>query len=159
MGNLKILKGSDELMGSRDLKVFAQMIESQWGKVPELFSTVTFIKGKDRIFIVSRELERLSKARIRVNSSGLYVAEVKGDNIRLSIEGSQLVGPTATKNVCDVSRDQVKDWFQGKDIQVNKTYDGFVILKYEDDFVGSGRFKDGFILNFVPKARRLIDIH
>jgi NOL1/NOP2/fmu family ribosome biogenesis protein len=36
----------------------------------------------------------------------------------------------------------------------NKEYDGFVILKHENDFLGTGKYKNEKILNFVPKARR-----
>jgi NOL1/NOP2/fmu family ribosome biogenesis protein len=47
----------------------------------------------------------------------------------------------------------------GQDIDVDGSYEGFVILKHGNDYVGSGKFKEGIILNFVPKARRLLEVH
>ena len=109
--------------------------------------------------MMARDVDKIPREGLRVNSLGLYVAEVKGDQLRLSIEGSQLIGPIAKRNVHEIDKEQLKEWFQGKDIKIEKEYEGFVILKHNNDFVGSGKFKEGFILNFVPKARRIMEMH
>jgi len=36
---------------------------------------------------------------------------------------------------------------------------GFVIIKHNKDFFGSGKFKDGRLLNFLPKIRRLKEVN
>ena len=36
---------------------------------------------------------------------------------------------------------------------------GFVILKYKTDFVGCGKVKEGKILNFLSKIRRVKDVY
>lgn len=148
-----------EFIPSRELKVFLQLVERQFGKIPQLFSEVAFVQNKERIFIVTRDLDKVNIKNIRINSLGLYIAEVKGEQLRLSIEGSQLIGPSATKNVCELTREQLQQWFKGEDVKVEGSYEGFVILKHNGDYVGSGKFKEGYILNFVPKARRLLEMH
>ena len=148
-----------EFMPSRELKVFLQLVERQYGKVPPLFSEVAFVQSKERIFIVTRDLDKINLKNIRINSLGLYIAEVKGEQLRLSIEGSQLIGPHAIKNVCELTRPQLEQWFKGEDVKLEGTYEGFVILKHGNDYLGSGKFKEGYILNFVPKARRLLEMH
>ena len=153
------MKDNYAYIPSRELKHFFKMIEEQYGKVPELFDTLAFIRGKERIYAINRDIEKIDLKQIRVNSMGLYIAEVKNDQLRLSIEGSQLIGPTATKNVCELTKDKLRQWFMGQDIDVDGQYEGFVILKHGNDYVGSGKFKEGLILNFVPKARRLLELH
>jgi NOL1/NOP2/fmu family ribosome biogenesis protein len=153
------MKDNYAYMPSRELKQFFKMIEEQYGKVPEIFEKLAFIRGKERIYVINRDIEKVDLKNIRVNSMGLYIAELKNDQLRVSIEGSQLIGPTAKKNVCELTKDQLRQWFMGQDIDVDGSYEGFVILKHGQDYVGSGKFKEGIILNFVPKARRLLEVH
>ncbi len=153
------MKENYDFMGSRELKHFFKQIEDLYGKVPELFEKVAFVQGKEKIYVITRDVEKIDMKKIRINSLGLYIAELKNGQLRLSIEGAQIIGPTATKNVCELNREQLKQWFQGQDLTVEGTYEGFVILKYENDYVGSGKYREGTILNFVPKARRLLEMH
>ena len=43
----------------------------------------------------------------------------------------------------------------GMDIEKETSAGGFALLRHGSDFLGSGRIKEGKILNFVPKARRM----
>jgi NOL1/NOP2/fmu family ribosome biogenesis protein len=153
------MKDNYSYMPSKELKQFFKMIEEQYGKVPEIFEKLAFIRGKERIYVINRDIEKVDIKNLKVNSMGLYIAELKNDQLRVSIEGSQLIGPTAKKNVCELTKDQLRQWFMGQDIDVDGSYEGFVILKHGNDYVGSGKFKEGMILNFVPKARRLLEVH
>ena len=153
------MKENYSFIPSRELKAFSKLIENQYGKVPELFSKLAFIQGKEKIYAITRDVGEIDLKKLRINSIGLYIAEVKNDQLRLSIEGAQLIGPSATKNVCEINTEQLKKWFKGEDIEVEKEYSGFAILKHGNDYVGSGKYKEGYILNFVPKARRLIEVH
>ena len=146
-------------MGSRELKEFFRLIEKQYGKVPEHFEKLAFIRGKENIYTITKDVGMIDMKNLRINSIGLYIAEVKNGQLRLSIEGAQLIGPTATKNVCELSEEQLKEWFKGNDLKMKGTYEGFVILKNGTDYVGSGKYKEGLIMNFVPKARRLQAMH
>jgi NOL1/NOP2/fmu family ribosome biogenesis protein len=153
------MKENYDYMPSRELKHFFRMIEEQYGRVPDSFENLAFIRGKERIYVINRDIEKVDMTNLRVNSMGLYIAEIKNEQLRLSIEGSQLIGPGATKNVCELTKEQLRKWFTGQDISVDGQYEGFVILKYENDYIGSGKFKEGLILNFVPKTRRLLEMH
>jgi NOL1/NOP2/fmu family ribosome biogenesis protein len=153
------MKENYAYMASRELKAFFKLIEKQYGKVPELFENLAFIRGKEKIFAITRDIAAVDLKELRINSIGLYIAEVKNDQLRLSIEGAQLIGPSATKNVLELSTEQLKQWFQGQDIKAEGNYEGFVILKHGNDYIGSGKYKEGYILNFVPKARRLLEVH
>lgn len=152
MGRMNFLK-------SKERKQFANAIEKQWGRCPEMIRSKFLVKsGKDRIYLVNTEYDTVDLNGIRINNVGLYIAEEKGE-LRLSIEGSQLVGPEATKNVLEIDDESRKQWFMGEDLHVPGDFEGFVILKHGKDFIGSGKYKEGKILNFVPKTRRLQQVH
>ena len=92
--------------------------------------------------------------KLRINSLGLYFGQIR-NGLRLSIEASQIVGPAAKKNFVSLTEKQAREWFKGEDIEVKGDFSGFVIVKCNNDFLGTGRFKEGKVLNFVPKSRRL----
>jgi len=153
------MKKNYAYMASKELKHLFKQMEDYWGKLPALFKTHALIKGKEKIYLIHRDIEHVNLENIRINNMGLYIAEVKKEQLRLSIEGSQLIGPVATKNVYELNDDELKQWFKGGDLTVEGPYEGFVILKHGTDYVGSGKFKEGSILNFVPKARRIHEMH
>lgn len=153
------MKENYDFVPSRDLKQFCKKVKDQYGRVPELFDELAFVQGKEKFYVIGRDLDKIELKNLHINSIGLYIAEIKGGQLRLSIEGAQLVGPSATKNVCEISDEQLKQWFKGQDLKVEGDYSGFVILKCGSDYVGSGKYKEGLVLNFVPKARRLIEVH
>jgi len=107
-----------------------------------------------RIFLISKDINKVDLSRLRINELGLYVARLdKG--LRLTIEGSQLFGKNATKNVYEVNGEEANSWLQGNEIDCSKEFNGFVIVKYKDNYLGSGKCKNNKILNFIPKERRI----
>jgi NOL1/NOP2/fmu family ribosome biogenesis protein len=90
----------------------------------------------------------------------MYFCEIDRQGIRLSIEGSQIVGPKAVQNVVEISEEEAKRWLKGEDLEKEcKDCNGFVILKHNKDFLGNGKYKNGRILNYVGKARRISASH
>ena len=143
-----------EFLNSREVKNITAHIECQWGST--LSKDWALLQRKDgRISIVNRSIDRLDLPTLPIMSLGLYIGEWKNDELRLSIEGTQLLGPSATKNVVKISPDQLREWLQGEDISFEGEEKGFVILKSGKDFVGCGKVVENKILNFVPKIRRL----
>ena len=102
-----------------------------------------------------RDVCRINFEGLRVNSVGIYFAEMHKGAIRLSIEGSQIIGKECSKNVLDVDRRQALEWMTGQDISISNPGKGYVIIRHEGDYLGCGKYADGKILNHVPKERRL----
>ena len=93
--------------------------------------------------------------QLHINSMGLYFADInKYDELRLSIEGSQLVGPHATKNILELNEEQVRAYFRSEEIPMDTKDTPFVLLKYNADFFGTSKIKDKKLLNYLPKAHR-----
>jgi NOL1/NOP2/fmu family ribosome biogenesis protein len=147
MQNLKILN-------KKETKEILNAMRSQWGFEGEL--EYAFLKTeKGKIYIAKREVFDLDLAKMKINSIGMYFGEMR-NGLRLSIEGSQLVGPGAKKNVVELNDDEARQWLSGIDIDKESPDDIFVIIRHGDDFIGTGKAKEGKILNFVPKTRRII---
>lgn len=148
MQNIKILN-------KKEIKKILKLIEKQWNS--KLTLEYAFLKtDKGKIYIVNEDISRLDLSKLRINSIGLYFGKLEKDELRLSIEGSQLVGKKASKNVLELNDKEVKEWMSGKDLEKKGNYSGFLLIKHKEDFLGCGKFKNGKILNYVSKSRRLL---
>lgn len=143
-----------KILNSREIKEILNLIEKQWGAKIKL--DYGFLKNnKNRIFIISKDISRVDILKLRLNSAGMYFCEYDKVGIRLSIEGSQIVGPNASKNIVELDEAETVKWFKGEDIEKNcANCSGFLILKHHKDFLGTGKYANGKILNYVSKTRR-----
>lgn len=158
-----MLKGLDKwkVLNSKEVKAIAATVKQQWGPdLPDIRNSCGFLEGKDGdIFLISRDIEKLDLQQLRINSLGLYFGQLRNNELRLSIEGSQIVGKTATKNVAELDDSEFKLWLRGEDIEKQlDSCSGYVLIKHNKDFIGCGKYKEGKVLNFVPKARRIVNI-
>ncbi|MFH0752538.1 MAG: hypothetical protein V1914_02965 [archaeon] len=144
------------ILNSKEIKRILKTLEEQFGKF-DLRDYVFFMNNDSKVFLLSRKFAELDEKKVRVNNLGLYFGKEEVDGFRLTIEGAQLVNPK--KNVVNLTKDQVPCWMRGEDIEVGdlKLY-GYVVVKHEDDIFGCGRFKEGRVLNSIPKSRRIIGI-
>ncbi len=87
---------------------------------------------------------------------GVYFARVESDGIRLSIEGSFLVGPKATKNVVELDDERARRYLAGESVEIgDRELHGWVLVKWRNYFLGSAKAKAGKLVNYVPGDRRL----
>jgi NOL1/NOP2/fmu family ribosome biogenesis protein len=160
IGNLKILN-------SKETKHILQKLSEQYGyNYDKTEQEYVFLMNKDnRIYIISRGIELLPYDEMRIDSIGMYFGELYKESLRLSIEGSQFIGPKSTKNIVDIDKNQMVGWIKGNDIEHEDTGKDFIILRHTDsksgksDYFGAGKYKDGKIMNYVSKSRRLIVVN
>jgi NOL1/NOP2/fmu family ribosome biogenesis protein len=145
--NLKILN-------KKQIKEILALIKNQWDT--DLALDYTFLKDKEgKIFIINKQFAEIDLSKLRINSMGLYIAQLMLDGIRLSIEGSQLIGPKAKRNILELTEKQLKQWLKGNNLEIKTELKNYVILKHNKDFLGTGKIKENKILNYIPKTRRL----
>jgi len=162
-----------KILNNKEIKEIYEMIDKQWGAKIKL--DYGFLKNnKNRIFVISKDISKIDLSKLRLNSVGMYFCEFDKLGIRLSIEGSQIVGPKATKNVVELNEEETRKWFKGEDLEKEcKDCNGFVILKAakikdfrdtknprdflvnKNDFLGTGKYSNKRILNYVGKTRRV----
>ena len=87
---------------------------------------------------------------------GLYFLNVS-KGLRLSIEGSQIIGKKATKNIHELGDNEIREWLKGYDLDC-KGINGYKLIKHKDDFYGVGFASNDKIKNFVPKYRRIKNV-
>lgn len=139
-------------MNSREIKQVRLMIEEQFGVKPA-FDTAFFKNSEDKIFLMSKSFAEIDPQKLRINSMGLYFGKLENAGLRLSIEGSQLVNPQ--KNVVEISKDDAHKWMLGDELKVDDKLQGYAAVKCDDDILGCGFCKNGKLINYVPKGRRL----
>ncbi len=148
-----------EVLNGKAVKEITRLLEQQWGYSEK--PACGFLQKGNDIFLATRDIDKIDLSALNVNSLGLYFGELRHEQLRLSIEGSQIIGKKATKNVIELTSSQLKQWLSGEDLELSGSSIGgcddnaYVIIKHNSDFFSCGRIKDGKLLNFVPKARRL----
>jgi len=150
MGNLKIFSKNekDQLVGQ---------LNKQFGvkDIKGLFLR----RGAERVFLYTGDLDTKGilevERTIPVERIGVYFGKFVNDQFRLSIEGSQILQGQVSKGVFELDDEQVDTWMSGSEVNVETGFNGFLIMKYKDDFLGCGKASALKIGNFIPKNRRL----
>lgn len=130
-----------------------------------------------------KEIYELEKT-IPIERVGVYIGKEQNNEIRLSIEGTHLFKKQITKNIFELGSEQTNLWMHGSEILLDdilpketklKDNDnnqstrggrpglrggrelkkGFVIIKNNNDLLGTGKASAEKITNFIPKSRRL----
>ncbi|MBW3012202.1 hypothetical protein KY311_03380 [Candidatus Woesearchaeota archaeon] len=145
-------------LNTREVKPIKKQISEHWGC--DFEGDYFFFKSaKDKVYILGRDADKIDLKNFRIDTLGMYFARVSDDGIRLSFEGSQVIGKIATKNVLELDEHDLRDWMRGEELD-NIDIDlsglsGYVIIKHGNDFFGCGKVTEKKILNFVPKIRRM----
>ncbi len=165
-----------QILNSKQLKQIKQLLKSQFDADFDFSQYAVLKSPKDKIYIVQKDIfTKLNQdlTKLRINSIGMYFAHIKNNELRLSIEGSQLVGPIAKKNIVELRNDELEQWIQGIDLDTTEHFphpyfppeqkdhtsilgpNQFIIIKHNNDFIGCGKLTKNKVLNFVPKTRRI----
>ncbi len=144
------------VLNSKDRKHIRQFLNNQFG-ISSLPEGVFFcFSEKDNVYFANRDVFDEDQFLLRIKTFGLLFGSYLEDGFRLSIEGSQLVGSSATKNIFELSNQDKESWLQGLSLSVDLDFDeGEILLKQGNDFFGSAYFKEGSIKNVLPKSRIL----
>jgi NOL1/NOP2/fmu family ribosome biogenesis protein len=143
------------IQNSKEVKRIHAQLFDQFGfsdKLPYVF----LLSNRDRLNIIHRDMEQLPLDQLRLDSLGLYFATITDGELRLSIDGSQIIGPHATKNIVELSDEEFSTYIKGENMELHEEYPiGIYLVKHRQDFVGSCKISGKKLTNFVPKARRL----
>jgi len=146
----RFLKGAER-------KEIEKAIEIEFGikKIPG----EVIMSGSEKLFLFSGDLSEEDVSKISelvpVERIGVYFAKVIAGEVRLSIEGSQILKYQIKKNIFELDEKQAESWMMGDELNVASGMKGFVVMKYRDNFMGCGKASLEKISNFIPKTRRL----
>ncbi|WP_456422828.1 methyltransferase RsmF C-terminal domain-like protein [Thermococcus sp.] len=139
----------EEVGKTNDTELVRKLLIEGYGYAPEL---IYEIRGNHQKVYAYRPCQlKISDTGRR----GIYFGRIESDGIRLTIEGAFLVGPKATKNVLELDDEKARRYLAGESVEVNGDVNGWVILRWRSYYLGSAKAKNGRLLNYVPKERRL----
>lgn len=114
--------------------------------------------GKEKIRAFSGHLSKEEMQKIsyltNIEAIGIYLLKKEDNLLRLSLDAIHLLSKQITKNTIEINAQQLQDWLKGLNLNI-QAQEGFVIIKYKGDFIGSGKSNGQKIFNYVPKDRRL----
>jgi len=148
------------ILNTRKIKKIKEILIEQFGYFPK--NSYAFLQNeKNRVFMVNKDLARVDLNKLRIDRIGLYFAEHKDNHVRLSKEGAQFLARMAKeekkelKNVVELDEPEMKTYFEGQDIIKDLGPEArFILLKYKKDIFGCAKYKEGKIINFLPKTHR-----
>ena len=130
-----------------------QLLRQQFG-IPKLLGYRFLKSGRKRIRLISEEAFKLLSSLPYTGTTGLYVGEYSPNAFRLSMDGAQLLGPHATKQIVHLTDNQARAWLQGELINYEDEQRGYVIVVHNTTIIGCGSLSRGKLRSFVPKIRR-----
>ena len=154
-----------KVLNSKEVKELKKIIKNNWDSDVDL--DYAFVhSGSERLYVINKEISKIDWQNLRISMMGSSIGTYNEKGFRLNIEGTQLVGPSAKKNVIEINDEQVWDWMKGKDIEIDENLKKqidekkiephlFVIIKRGNDYLSSGKIKNNLILNHVSKSRKL----
>ncbi len=148
-----------KILNEREKKEIVEKLKEQFG-INEVPGRIV-MRGKERLFLYSgnldeEEMEKL-ESLVFIERAGIYFAKIEEPNedIRLSIEGTQILKEQINKNIFEIPENLVDDWMKGRELNVQSGMKGFVVMKFGNEFLGCGKASENKIGNFIPKNRRL----
>ncbi|MEX0920681.1 MAG: hypothetical protein WDZ62_00240 [Candidatus Pacearchaeota archaeon] len=149
-----------KILNTREKTEIEEKLREQFG-IEEIPGTL-IKRGKERIFLYNgflekRDIKRLEKLVI-IERAGIYFAKIvfgEDGEIRLSLEGTQILKDKIKRNVYNLNKKQAEEWMKGGELRIKTGRRGFLVMKYGEDFLGCGKASAEKIGNFIPKNRRL----
>jgi NOL1/NOP2/fmu family ribosome biogenesis protein len=144
-----------KILNKKQIKNILNELKEYYG-IKELKIDYAFLQNnKDKLYIISKDFDNIT-TNMRINGLGLYFLN-NSRGLRLSIEGSQIVGKNATDHIHKLNNKDIKLWLNGQDLDCKDLY-GYYLIKNKKDFYGVGYAKDGRMKNFIPKYRRIKNV-
>ncbi len=149
-----------QILNSKEIKAIKESLTAEFGYA--LQEDYAYLKNeKDKVFIINKDISKIELDNLKIDRCGLYLAEVKNNQVRLSKEGAQLLVKEAEtdkikiKNIVELNENEIKDYFKGMDLKKELgEASRQIILRYQKETLGCARYKEGIILNFLPKIHR-----
>ncbi len=148
-----------KILNEHEKHEIEKKLHEQFG-IKEILGKVV-MRGEEKLFFFTgdadeKELKTLEEI-VPVEKIGVYFAKIINDDIKLTIEGSQILKNQISKGIFEISSEQSEEWMMGGELNIKTGLKGFVIIKNREtgDFLGCGKASESKITNFIPKSRRL----
>ncbi|MDO8460439.1 MAG: hypothetical protein Q7S74_04980 [Nanoarchaeota archaeon] len=145
-----------QFLRSSEKKKLVEEIKEAYGieELPFLLLEV----GKQKIRAYSGNLSKDEITQlahiVRVETMGLYILSKRDGPARINFDALPILKDQITKNIVKINEEQLNSWIRGNDLEI-EAQEGFVVLQYQEDLVGTGKSTGNKILNYIPKERQI----
>lgn len=123
-----------KVLNKKEVKKIINLLKEQYS-MKDLKLDFIFLLGKDdKLYFIDKKFADLYMNDLRINSVGMYFGKLEQGKVRLSIEGSQLIGPLAKKNIVVLSKIEVNEWVRGSDLSLKDADVDVGLVKFNNDF-------------------------
>lgn len=126
--------------------------QSRFGIPEAAFEGYCFYRRRRNIWVLSKtELPEL-----RYETIGLRMISTKGKAWKPTTYALQLFGRHATRNVANLSLEEVKSFVAGESQSIDDDLEnGYVIVSLMGEVIGCGLYSRGTLVSQLPKERRI----
>jgi NOL1/NOP2/fmu family ribosome biogenesis protein len=150
-----------KVLEKEEVENLERMVEKNYGTRVGLDQFLVLFGSEEKIWLASKDILNIDMRKFPVNSIGMNFGKIKrNDKLNLTVEGAQMVGKQAIKNVVVLDEQTAQKFLQGSDVkpqqEINCEYHNFVIVKSGEDILGSSPLTEQGLQNLLPKSRRIL---
>ena len=146
-----------KILNQAEKKQIEDKLKEQFG-IKEIPGKIV-MRGEERLFFFTGEIDEDEIRKIEeiapIEKIGVYFAKIINDDIKLTIEGTQILKNQISEGIFEINDEQAEEWMMGRELNIKTGLKGFIVIKNNDDFLGCGKASENKITNFIPKSRRL----
>lgn len=151
------------ILNSKDAKKIHEQLREQYGYSGRLDAALFLHPKQEKLYLFTRDIGEFDISTLRIDAMGLYFGAYYQGQLRLTVEGSQIVGPQCTENIIEVTKQEMGRWLSGEKLQLSALEirqdlpesGAFVIIRCGTDHLGCGKVAGDVVLNYVPKTRHI----
>ena len=137
-----------------------EIIEREYGIPKSFFKNYGLtIRGK-KLWIYEKTLENFERFWVSIGIVGFRISRIEDKMIlKPTTNFIQLFGKEFKKKIYELDNwEEVKLFVNGKNLEIKEKCDlkGYVVVKYEEHYLGCGRIEGKTLRNLVPKDRRIL---
>jgi len=149
-----------KILEKEEVEAVENVVEKNYGAKIDLKQFLVLETFEGKVWLATKGLLDLDLSKLPINSVGMNFGKIKkNEKINLTIEGSQIVGAKATKNIVLLNEESAKKFMQGSDVkpekEINCEYHNFSIVKSGEDVLGCSMLTEKGIENQLPRSRRI----
>ncbi len=146
------------ILNTREKKKIITSLKQAYGFSGRLKGNL-LLSPRQEVFLLTGSSDIIKKGeekQLRIDKVGLYLGRMVPEGIRLSIEATQLIGPSCSKRILVINDEQLKAWVKGQDLVIDDAArQGFFLVKHNNDFLGCAKIRNNKAHNLIATNRRI----
>ena len=129
-------------------------LSMRWGITLEFLAQFDYVIGKKRIWLINKDWKEIPQ--LEFNKAGILLAEKKYQEWRLTNSSVQFLKNNIARSILELNTDEIISLFKTGNIRKKDTSPGYYVLKYEEEFIGSGSLFNGILKIRLPHLFNLV---